>query len=257
MSFNTLKQEFEKNGYVTLPFPENLRSDMLAHIYQSLYALATIHEGSVEAIVEKIPDPLWQFKMSRCFRIFPLSLALQALDWAKNQFCAPFDKTEAAVNAVFPQEACDNTQITENHLAIYWRCVRPGKPDAGRPHRDASFWDLEFKEGYNPKISFPFNYLKNCMKIWIPLYGCTPETTLRIIPGSHAMEIPTIIEQTEYGRRPSICPHWLNENKCLFTTPIELSQGSCILFDMNLVHVGPCHNNSNTRISAEFNFISR
>jgi ectoine hydroxylase-related dioxygenase (phytanoyl-CoA dioxygenase family) len=70
------------------------------------------------------------------------------------------------------------------------------------------------------------------------------------------MDIPTTVEQTEYGRRPSISADWLKANDNLFMSPIALSKGSCILFDMNLVHMGPRHNNQALRISAEFNFIT-
>lgn len=252
-----MREQFDANGYVTYPFPEELRQDMLAHIQASIRELGDDLESPLENVAKKVQDTIWQQKMSRCFRIFPDSLSKRALKWAHESFCKPFGKQRSSVNVVLPQEATDNPKITEDYLAIYWRCVRPGKPDAGRPHRDASFWDLEFKEGYNPKIPFEFKNLHNCQKIWIPLYGCTPETTLRVIPKSHAMEIPTIVEQTEYGRRPTIAPEWLNEHHTHFMSPPELAQGSCILFDMNLVHMGPQHNQSTLRISAEFNFITQ
>lgn len=251
-------REFEQNGFITHPFPNALRKAMLTHIQTAIQELGGEgQKGTIEEIIKTIPDPVWQYKMSRCFRVFPTRLSAQALEWAHNSFCAAFGKKYSAVNVVFPQEACENPKITEENLAIYWRCVRPGKPDAGRPHRDASFWDLEFKEGYDPKIPFSFNYLNNCMKIWIPLYGCHADTVLRVIPRSHKMEIPTIVTQTEYGRRPTICPEWLKEHQELFISPEPLSQGSCILFDMDLVHVGPCHDQQTVRISAEFNFITK
>jgi ectoine hydroxylase-related dioxygenase (phytanoyl-CoA dioxygenase family) len=246
-------KEFDRDGFVTSPFPIKLKMEMLTHIEASMRTL--FRKNTID--LDEVTDQTWQKKMNRSFRIFPPFLSQQALSWAKQNFCRAFGKTFCAVNVVLPQEVAENPEITENHLAIYWRYVRPGKPDAGRPHRDANFWDLEFGEGYDPKVPFPFNHLENCMKIWIPLAGCTPETTLRIIPGSHKMEIPTIIEQTEYGRRPSICPEWLTRNQNLFMSPPELSQECCILFDMNLVHVGPRHNQNAARVSAEFNFISK
>jgi hypothetical protein len=259
MSNPIMYREYQEKGFVTAPFPSNLKQEMLAHINTYMNELANVQNKShsIEEIVHTIPDELWQYKLRRCFRIFPNAIAQSVLDWAHNMFCSSFGFSRSAVNVVFPQEAQENPKISDNHLAIYWRCVRPGKKDAGRPHRDASFWDLEFSEGYNPKIPFEFNYLKNCKKIWIPLYGCNPKTVLQVIPGSHVMNIPTIVEQTEYGRRPGICPEWLNAKKNLFISPQELSQGSSILFDMNLVHVGPCHDQPFMRLSAELNFITQ
>jgi Phytanoyl-CoA dioxygenase (PhyH) len=254
-----MKKEFEEKGYVTLPFPSELKKEMHHYIMDYLQGLVdtSLEDKSLEQFVKTIPEPVWQLKMRRSFRIFPSPLASRVLDWAHHTLCSVFGLTQSAVNVVLPQEVEENPNISEDHLAVYWRCVRSGKPDAGRPHRDSSFWDLEFSEGYKPKIPFEFSYLQDCKKIWIPIAGCNPDTTLRIIPGSHRMDIPTIVEQTEYGRRPTICPKWLQKESHLFMTPPELSQGNCILFDMNLVHVGPCHEQSTSRISSEFNFIAK
>lgn len=167
----------------------------------------------------------------------------------------PFGKTQSFINVILAHEADLNPRLSKEDKAIYWRCVRPGKPDAGRPHRDATFWEIELESGYDPKIPFPFDYRKDCIKIWIPLKGCTPQTTLQVIPRSHRMELATVVEDTEYGRRPNIDPSWLREHEGDFISPVELSQGSCILFDMHLIHRGPTHNNDELRISAELNLI--
>ncbi|HSX12821.1 MAG TPA: phytanoyl-CoA dioxygenase family protein [Chlamydiales bacterium] len=254
-----LKKQFEENGFTTKPFPQELRVLMLnhidAHIRDTAASYLTSPTSSLEKTALSVPDEVWSKKMNRAFRIFPKDLSEKIHQWADSSIRKEFGRTRSAVNVVYPQEAEMNPKITKQHIAIYWRCVRPGKPDAGRPHRDASFWVLEFEEGYDPKIPFPFDYLKDCIKIWIPIKGCTPQTTLQIIPRSHKMEIPTTVEQTEYGRRPTIDGSWLQKYEKDFTTPQELSQGSCIIFDMNLVHRGPTHNNNELRISAELCFI--
>jgi ectoine hydroxylase-related dioxygenase (phytanoyl-CoA dioxygenase family) len=257
-----LKNQFEGQGFTTKIFPQEIRKIMLAHIDAHIREVSSSHlkpgmstSDSLEKIAESIPDVVWSEKMTRAFRIFPKEIANKIHRWANDSLCKEFYRKRSAVNVVYPQEVETNSKLTTSDIAIYWRCVRPGKPDAGRPHRDASFWDLEFQEGYDPKIPFPFNYLKDCIKIWIPLKGCIPTTTLQVVPTSHNMEIPTVVEQTEYGRRPSISKEWLMENERNFISPTELSQGSCILFDMNLVHRGPAHTNTELRISAELNFI--
>ncbi len=255
------KSEFEKNGFFTKPFPDSLRDEMCSHIDYYIrkigepFASLMATDFSLEAVADVIPDEVWAKKMTRAFRIFPHQISHKIYEWADSSLKKEFGRKRSAVNVVYLEEPEVNSALTPDHLAIYWRCVRPNKPDAGRAHRDASFWDLEFKEGYEPKIPFPFNYLKDCVKIWIPLKGCIPSTTLQVIPSSHLEEVPTTVEQTEYGRRPSIVQEWLNSKEGLFMSPIELSQGSCICFDMNLVHRGPKHNNSKLRVSAELNFI--
>jgi hypothetical protein len=69
------------------------------------------------------------------------------------------------------------------------------------------------------------------------------------------MDLMTVIEDTEYGRRPNIESKWLEKHERDFMSPIELSRGSCIIFDMNLVHRGPTHNNKELRISAELTLV--
>jgi len=258
----SLLSEIDEKGFSTKMFSQNIRAELMCHIDAHIRKTAApfldsdkLSSFSLEKMAEMVPDAVWSEKMTRAFRIFPKELSDKVHKWADGNLCKELGRSRSAVNVVYPQEAETNSKLTQENLAIYWRCVRPGKPDAGRPHRDASFWDLEFKEGYDPKIPFSFNYLKDCIKIWIPLKGCIPTTALQIIPGSHKMEIPTIVEQTEYGRRPSISESWLKEHEKDFTSPKELSQGACILFDMNLVHRGPRHNNSELRVSAELNFI--
>jgi hypothetical protein len=255
-------KEFEENGYTLNPFEHDLRSKMLSHIENHIRELAIpfvgqdkAKTGTLEEVAMSVSDEVWANKMNRAFRIFPKMLASEIHTWADSSIRKKMGRARSVVNVVYPAEAKINPILDESSLAIYWRCVRPGKPDAGRPHRDASFWVLEFEEGYDPKIPFPFDYLKDCIKIWIPLKGCTPKTTLQVIPHSHKTDIPTTVEQTEYGRRPSISKTWLDENESKFTSPVELSQGSCIIFDMNLVHRGPTHKNTELRISAELCFI--
>lgn len=256
---SVLQQEFQDEGFSTKHFSDSLRDEMLGVIEDYIREVGmpyvTDDISSVKDIAMSVPDDVWAEKMTRAFRIFPKEIASKIHAWADHNIRKEFGRDQSAVNVVYPAEVETNSNLSEKNLAIYWRCVRPGKPDAGRPHRDASFWNLEFAEGYNPEIPFSFNYLKDCVKIWIPLKGCTPQTTLQLVPRSHAMNVPTTVEATEYGRRPNIDEEWLKEHKDDFISPLELSKGSCIIFDMNLVHRGPTHNNTELRISAELNFI--
>lgn len=253
-----LRNEFDLDGFTTSPLiSEDLKNSLLAHISGYIREIGAPYSTalSLEEIADSIPDEIWAKKMTRAMRIFPSFLSKQIHQSMDRILLKEFERKNSAVNVIYPQEIETNPQLKSTDIAIYWRCVRPGKPDAGRPHRDASFWALEFKEGYDPKIPFSFNYLKDCIKIWIPLQGCISTTTLQVIPRSHKMEVPTTVDQTEYGRRPNIAPDWLKAHESEFVSPRELSEGSCIIFDMNLIHRGPPHNNTKLRISAELNYI--
>jgi len=256
----TLQEEFFEQGFSTKLFSRSLKEVMLTHIEEIVRKVASPFSESKEAeklsleeIVQYVPDEIWAQKMNRAFRFFPKKLAHEIWHWSDVAIRKEFNKDRSAVNVVYTRERELNSQLKEEDLAIFWRCVRPGKPDAGRAHKDATFWDIEFNDSYDAKLPFKVDYIRDCIKIWIPLQGCVPTTTLQIIPYSHKMDIPTEIIQTEYGVRPTISESWLNQNEHTFMSPIQLSQGSCIIFDMNLVHRGPVHNNNKLRISAELN----
>lgn len=257
-----LKEDLDQKGYSLMNFPDHLRTKMLRHIETQVRELGTkyINKGrlasaTLEDIAMSVPDEVWSSSMNRAFRMFPNELAEQLYQWADQHVRTSLGKSRSAINKVPLEELKINSKLSEETLVIYWRCVRPGKPDAGRPHRDADFWVLAFQDGYDPRIPFPFDYIKDSIKIWIPLKGCTPNTTLQVITGSHKVDGELVVEETEYGRRPTLSDAWLEKHKNAYTSPIELSQGSCIIFDMNLVHRGPTHNNDELRISAELTLI--
>ncbi|HSX13961.1 MAG TPA: phytanoyl-CoA dioxygenase family protein [Chlamydiales bacterium] len=257
-----LMDQMDERGYSLLPFPQELRALMLSHIETHLRELGSGYVGAkkalempLEQVALAVPDEIWSEKMNRAFRMFPKGVAQKIFEWADEKVRKKVGRTRSDINRVPAEEVKINPKLDKKALVIYWRCVRPGKPDAGRPHRDADFWVLAFQDGYDPQIPFPFDYIKDSIKIWIPLKGCTPKTTLQIIPGSHRIEGELVVEDTEYGRRPTLSDVWLEEHKNDFISPIELSKGNCIVFDMNLVHKGPTHNNNELRISAELTLI--
>lgn len=259
---NTLLEEFDEKGYSLMPFSDKLRADMLRHIEGHIRELSVPYVGSAQAaqasleeIALSIPDSVWSEKMNRAFRMFPRELSEQLHAWADQNVRTKVGRTRSAINKVPLEELKINPKLDRETLVVYWRCVRPGKPDAGRPHRDADFWVLAFQDGYDPRIPFPFDYIQDSIKIWIPLKGCTPQTTLQIIPGSHKIEGELVVEETEYGKRPTLSDAWLEARKNDYISPIELSQGQCILFNMDLVHRGPTHNNNELRISAELTLV--
>lgn len=259
---NPFVQELQSQGFTVIDFPEKLRLEMLDSIVESLSDLhpeAPHTPGESLAAYSKklmqVPDSEWGKRMNRAFRIFSPRVARDVTAWARDYFLPRVGRKEFAVNAIIPQEAEINRQLTLDDLAIYWRCVRPGKEDAGRPHRDSSFWELELEEGYDPRLPFKFRPLEDCLKLWIPLYGCTRETALQMVPNSHREHIPIQVVATDYGRRPTISNDWLEENGSRFYTSPRLQTGTGIVFDMDTVHNGPRHNGDTVRISAELNLI--
>jgi hypothetical protein len=249
-------EQFQEEGFYTQPFPDALRSEMLAHIEERIYHVAGVgREVSIEKAAASIEDGVWARQMHRAFRMFFPPLADKIYRWAHKEIASEFGVDTMEINRVSQTELSLNPQLQPGDLVVYWRAVRPFKPDAGRPHRDGTFWELELAQGYDPQITFPFDYLKDCVKVWIPLRGCSEKTSLQIVPRSHKMDIPISIDETDFGKRPTIGAAWLQQYGQAFMSPPPLARGSCIVFDMDLVHQGPRHEQDQLRISAELSLI--
>lgn len=258
---SNFNKELAENGFTTFPFPNQIRQTLVDHITQEVQRLCNskpqvLNHSELSAFSKKVPDDIWSKKMNRAFRMFPPNLTDLVLEWADVEIKSIVNRHRVTTNVVKIFEAELNTDILLNTPAFYWRCVRSGKPDAGRAHRDATFWEIELDEGYDPLISFKWDFRKDCLKVWIPLAGCETNNTLQVIPHSHAEQLPTEVGQTEYGTRPTIASQWLEQNSNRFISPRELAEeGHCIIFDMDTVHRGPTHDNATLRISAELNLI--
>ena len=250
--FQDLKIRFFEEGYFITPFPSKIVSEMQNYVEYNIRDIWKDYfrcDCNLEEAIELIPNSEWSEKMGRFTRMFPVRIAGQLQDWTETFVRNVFGVKRTAVGVVYKQEAKLNQALREESKAIYYRFVRPGRLDVGRAHRECDFWMVEYSDGYDPKIPFDFDYHQDCVKFWIPISGCTSETSIQIIPKSHKMEIPTAVVMTEYGRRQSITDDWVKEHEQDFISPIE--EGSCLVFHMGLVHRGPVNRNNRIRISAE------
>lgn len=75
-----LQVQFAEQGFTTLPFPQELRVELLGHIDARIREFGRLHAASalspdlaVEEIVRAVPDEVWSQKMARAFRILPKS----------------------------------------------------------------------------------------------------------------------------------------------------------------------------------------
>ena len=78
-------------------------------------------------------------------------------------------------------------ELSPNHYCVYFRCMKPTvqKNLISFPHRDYDFWKIE-NSNTIPKLPFK---IKNRFKLWIPIWNCNNENSLRMISCSHRKKI--------------------------------------------------------------------
>jgi len=250
-------EEMKKNGFIIFPFPKNLSSSMKNHIVEFMEVPLSsfkneeeIHKNLTEKslsysdaeFIETFPKP---------FRMFSDAVARQALNWV-NDLTHQFGVKQAGINYVCLNERKKNPSLRENSYDVFWRCVRPGKPDIGAAHCDYQFWEIA--KGTSDEVGTPFDYTER-WKIWVPLLGCDPTNSLQVVPGSHSQEIPIDRVMTKNIHKPVIKPHWLEQHEMKFICPLTSFGDKCVLFHDKLVHRGPPNQTSGLRLSGEFTIL--
>lgn len=250
-------EDMRRNGYLIFPFPRELSLAMKTHIAQFMGAEKISEQNEAEMvkrITEKsmtYTDELFTEIFSKPFRMFPASVAQLAINWVES-LAALLGGKRAGVNYVSEEERKKNKTLGKDSYDIFWRCVRPGKPDVGAAHADYQFWELV--KGTPHDVECPFDYDER-WKIWIPLMGCDKTNSLEVIPSSHSEELPIDKILTKNGYKPKIQPHWLEKYEKFFTCPLTTFEDHCVLFHDKLVHRGPPNNTPYLRISGELTIL--
>jgi len=234
-----------------IPFPKHLTDTMILWIKSFIATSTGGAHADLEEQLQVLSDALFVEKFHKAFRIFPSHVADEIAVWVES--LAHFlGGKQAGMNYVSLAERMKNSGLTEKSWDTFWRCVRPNKPDVGSAHCDYQFWEIA--KGTVDEPSTPFSYDER-WKIWIPLLGCNPLTSLQVIPGSHVEEIPIDNIATKYGIKPTIDPEWLLKNEGRFICPLEQFSGCAVLFHDKLVHRGPPNPSQQLRISGELTII--
>ena len=90
-------------------------------------------------------------------------------------------------------------------------------------------------------------------KVWVPIFTEPGLNGLLVEPGSH---IRTDIKWTGEFRHGIMKPVLLSPLSDFSPELVNISPGSCIIFDDNLIHGGSFNSGSHTRVSLEFTIIS-
>jgi hypothetical protein len=242
-----------REGYLIFPFPQELLKAMRAHICKFMGVQPTDPEALEKLTAKSLlcGDEEFTQKYSKAFRMFPDSVAHLAERWVAG-LAKQLGGQRAGINYVSEDEKRKNSALRSDSLDVFWRCVRPGKPDVGAPHCDYQFWEIV--KGTPHDVPVPFDYDER-WKIWVPLMGCERSNSLEIVPASHTQEIPIDRILTKNGYKPDIKRHWLEAHEKFFTCPLTTFRNYCILFHDKLVHRGPPNKTKNLRLSGELTIL--
>jgi hypothetical protein len=124
---------------------------------------------------------------------------------------------------------------------IYWRLVRPGKPDdVAGVHADSWFYTFTH--------DLPRAEQAKLLKVWAAVFVKPAESGLRVVPDSHKKEWPRHSE-VRHGRAKPVLD--VDESK-LDLTAVRTRPGEAIVFNNWLLHGGIPHRCDQTRVSIEF-----
>lgn len=131
-------------------------------------------------------------------------------------------------------------ELGKSHIQI--RINRPSSLDINPPHRD----------GY-------LSYWEDVVNVWIPIEGCTPETSLPVLPGSHLLPEDEILRTESKGAKingntyyvPCILKTKAGDLRMIRPNP---NKGEALLFSPFLIHGAAVNRSDSTRVSIELRF---
>lgn len=250
-------EAMSRDGFVVVPFPAELSAQMTAHIRRFVGAATGKSIGNNAGLDEltqalaTLSDDAFIDKFRKPMRMFPDDIAQGIYAWAE-QTGRDLGGARAGINYVSALERDGNPALTAKSFDTFWRCVRPGKPDVGRPHADFQFWELARGTALDAPSPFPYD---ERWKVWLPLMGCERGNSLEVAPGTHVEDIPIETVETKFGLKPSIPEQWCDTNANRFICPLAKFEHCGVLFHDKLVHRGPANNTPHVRISGEMTIL--
>ena len=236
--------ELKKKGYSILDFDENIKSELLKTIK---FKLNKIFKNKYKEDINKV-NHISNKKFTDKFgnvsqRFFDFKTSKKFNELLKYQFKENLNLNATMHNPI-KSNIKFNNKLTTKDFSFYWRIVRTGKNDVGKPHNDEQFWNLLDKEEFN------FSYkIKDKFKIWIPLYGVNRQNCLRVLNKKYFNKKKLSTIKINNIIKPNIDEKWIKNNKKKFTKCFN--KKNAILFDYQTVHYAPKNKSKKIRISCE------
>ncbi len=173
-----------------------------------------------------------------------------ASTWGKDARLFTADEVEQLMQSLsvfrFLREKFGSYRVADvEHLGypeIYWRLVRPNQQqDVAGAHADAWFYTLTNE--------MPVDEQNRIVKVWLPVFSVPGASGLSVATDSHKMGL-TYTGEMRHGRmKPLLTDRRVDD---IAMTPLQLTPGQCVAFDIHLLHAGIGHSVDQSRVSIEF-----
>jgi len=255
----TIRNKLEKQGFAVIPFPVKLLDAMRQHIVVHLSKVLGREVGMWESIEElsvacaNLKREAFEANIgNQAFRIYPAEVSRLIREELKPQLCHLFEVDEIDLLKALPKHYEDNPSIGRDAYFCYWRFISPGQKEATPAHADSHFNQIHEDDDELLESSIG---VEKMWKLWIPLFNCTPQNSLQVVPGTHHEDIPWSKVLVNGVHKPQIDGDWLEQREKEFICPIGNANNEALLFSEDLVHRGPANKGMLPRISSDFEVV--
>jgi|GEM_PF-2275896 len=250
------------DGFVVLPFPSSIQQEVRRYIAGFIASKGGIDYPEnaddiqlleiLTRIVSSFSDEEFVDTFRKGYRTLPGNISKGFVPWIESELAERLKTNRISLTYVCEADRRTNPSLGPESYDIYWRIVRPNKPDVAGPHIDSTFADLNVgSDRVNP---LPFEYTAR-WRVWVPILGCDPDNSLQFIPGSQFEDFPATSVDTPLGPRPSVSDDWKRDNMHRFVCPFTKTDGYCVLFPDNVIHQGPVNKGDGLRLSMDFTVV--
>ena len=187
------------------------------------------------------------------YRYLSFDVSKKINKWINKNLTNYFGNKKISLHYPTKLDQKKNKNLLKKQFCIYFRCVRPNsKTDVGKLHRDVDFWNL-LKEHEKPLAPFKIN---NIYRIWIPLFGCNLQNSLKFYKKSHIDKSIKIKFFKKNGvKKPKIHSECLKNKR--YSSLIKDFKNEAILFRDDVVHFAPINRNKKKiRYSVECSIVT-
>lgn len=257
MNINDLNEK----GYTTIQFNKNiidsLKKDILKNIKKKITGDSCIQKISLNQQYKKLNNKINNLDQNKFLQSFgDVSLRYcsfgngKAINkWIQQKLKTKINFNKYSLPYPMTYQLKDNKKLKKNQYCVYYRCVRSNKKDVGYVHRDIDFWNIE-----KPIIPNKMKNYKKVYKIWLPIYGCNKNNSLRMLEKSQKFKFRVKYIKKKF-LKPSISKKELKKFKEI--SPIKNFSNEGILFDYSIAHYAPVNISKNFRVSVEFTVLCK
>ena len=249
---------FNQRGYKVIKFPIKIKNEIISDIRKIIKKKLKLSNNKnfdylSNIIIKKKNESFLKLFGSVASRYLSEATAQNINKWIQKKKLV--DGKFNSLHYLSINDLKKRKDLSLNHYCVYFRCMKPTdqKNLISFPHRDYDFWKIE-NSNTIPKLPFK---IKNRFKLWIPIWNCNNENSLRMISGSHKKKIKVNYLKKGKNLKPNIDLKKNKLNHLNIKQPIKNFSKECILFHDKIVHFAPPNQTKKIRISLEFTIVAK